>query len=97
MAWGLRANRGERDFREAAEALMKDFGTKPKSENSYAVMRELMPTHSPATVPSSPEIKKQSTEGSSRTTVVEEERQAETDKPSSQSPSKMTPKPPGYS
>lgn len=77
--------------REGADASLE-----VQAGSSYAVMRALMPTHSPATVPSSPEIKKQSTEGSSRTTVVEEESLAETDKPSSPSPFKMTPKPPGY-
>lgn len=95
LAWGLRANRGEKDSREAAEALMKEFGTKPKSESSDAVMRALMPTHSPATAQSSHGIKKQSTQESSRTKVVQEKNLTETDKPSSPSPFKMTPKPPG--
>jgi CubicO group peptidase (beta-lactamase class C family) len=94
LAWGLRANRGEQDFREAAEALMKEFGTKPKSESSDAVMRVLMPPRSIATPPSSHGIKKQSSEESSRAKT--EEILAETDKPSSPSPFNMTPKPHGY-
>jgi len=77
--------------REGADASLD-----VQADSSYAVMRALMPTHSPATVPSSSEIKKQSTEESSRTTVVEEESLAETDKPSSPSPFKMTPKPPDF-
>ena len=65
--------------------------------SSYAVMRALMPTLSPTPVPSSSshEIREQSKEKSSHTPVVEEENLAETDKHSSPSPFKMTPRGPG--
>lgn len=79
----------------AAQSPHEKGEVEVQAGSSYAVMRALMPTHSPETVPSSPEIKKQSTEGASHTTVVEEESLAETDKPSSPSPFKMTPKAPG--
>lgn len=75
--------------REASDASLE-----VQAGSSYAVMRALMPTQSPAPV-SSHEIKKQSTEESSHTMAVEVESLAETDKPSSPSPFKMTPKAPG--
>ncbi|MDR3442660.1 MAG: serine hydrolase [Legionella sp.] len=74
--------------REASDASLE-----VQAGSSYAVMRALMPTQSPAPV-SSPEITKQSTEESSHTMAVEVESLAETDKPSSPSPFKMTPKAP---
>ena len=78
--------------REAADSSLE-----VPADSSYAVMRGLMPIYSPATTSSAHEIKKQPTEGSSHTTVVEKEKEeslAETDKLSS--PFKMTPKPTGY-
>ncbi|RYW88250.1 class A beta-lactamase-related serine hydrolase [Legionella pneumophila] len=65
--------------------------------SSYAVMRALMPTHSPTPALISPELGKQSSVESPPTTAIEEEIQAETDRPSSPSPFKLTPKPSGYS
>lgn len=75
--------------REAADASLD-----VKSDSSYGFMRAMMPTQSSAPAPTSHEIEKQSVEGFSHTTVVEESL-AETDKPSSVSPFKMTPQPPG--
>jgi len=79
---------------EKREASNADASLEVQAGSSYSVMRALMPTHSPAPV-SSHEIKKQSTEESSHTMVVEVENLAETEKPSSPSPIKMTPKAPG--
>lgn len=70
-----------------------DVSLEVQAGSSYAVMKALMPMQSPAPV-SFHEIKKQSTEESSHTMAVEVESPAETDKPSSPSPFKMTPKAP---
>ncbi|KTD50974.1 serine hydrolase domain-containing protein [Legionella quateirensis] len=73
----------------------EESGASPEVQaGSYAVMGALMPSQSPAAL-STQEIKKQSTEESSRAMVVEVESPAETDKPSPPSPFKITPKAPG--
>ncbi|MBN9229519.1 MAG: beta-lactamase family protein [Legionella sp.] len=106
--FGLRVQ--DKDKKADSDAVMAAFmpggsptpvpnsdATKEASDgSSYAVMKALMPTHSPKPALSSPEIREQSNVESPPTTTIEEEIQAETDRLSSPSPLKLTPKPSDY-